>query len=516
MKPSSKNIYLIVTCLLSLAAGVVARKIFDKPVTSSSDVSRAVTHRSSSRAADDLPSAEKMKAATFHPSNLHSNDTLESIIKVPLSDAYSRLALWLVDASDEDVAAYWKFYEAQKNRPSDLTDLFFVNWVRINRDAAFAAVSGTKYEKYAWRGWCSSDPNAAFQAMKSADKKFSEHIMSSIGEFHPEWVHAHINELNDSEKQMAFYGINHWGNDADPLATLKYYQENKMQIDKNILRALVRKDPWAAYDYMKSEGNLVNKYQNQIEKKNILEMLAGEHPDDVARMAELAPKGELRREMEAVIFKNLITTNPEEALEQARKTEAPSVAAQYWIDLIAHYTTENPDKALSLLEEFWKNHPNGFAIGSKHEFDKSTYSGSSKMDGLNEMLASIVARKPQETAELAFNTKSAHPDIILRQWLKNDPEAYSNWVNQQTDQERKSAGASIIVSHLISEESNFPLAAQWITMLKNEQQFGHGFELYSNWKKSDSNAADQWLDHSGLAEEHINRIKQFYNSNQHD
>ena len=65
-------------------------------------------------------------------SKLRSTDTYEDLVSLSNDELYPRLALWLLDASAEDVAAYYENYLQREVKPNDITDLIFINWARLD------------------------------------------------------------------------------------------------------------------------------------------------------------------------------------------------------------------------------------------------------------------------------------------------------------------------------------------------------------------------------------------------
>jgi hypothetical protein len=60
----------------------------------------------------------------FPPS--HSTDTVETLAALDDSHLYARLALWLVDASEPDIVAFWRFYSKKHDCSQEITHLIFL------------------------------------------------------------------------------------------------------------------------------------------------------------------------------------------------------------------------------------------------------------------------------------------------------------------------------------------------------------------------------------------------------
>jgi len=129
-------------------------------------------------------------------SKIHSVESLETMTAQGENATYAGLALWLVDASEQDIAAYW---EGRKNGKLNgaMKSLIFYNWTRLDPQSAIAAVAGTDNATTPWAAWASQDPQAALSAATAAGmgaKQISA-IANNIGQFQPEWLREHFDRI---------------------------------------------------------------------------------------------------------------------------------------------------------------------------------------------------------------------------------------------------------------------------------------------------------------------------------
>ncbi len=137
------------------------------------------------------------------PSPLRSSDTLGGLLELGGAVPYPRLALWLLDAPPEEIAAYWQFL-ATTDPCRETAKLVMIFWTRVDPPGATRAVAGTKFEKFAWWAWAAHDPGAALEAAVSTAPSRMPDVALGIGEFHPAWLRGHFGELNRDMQAIAF------------------------------------------------------------------------------------------------------------------------------------------------------------------------------------------------------------------------------------------------------------------------------------------------------------------------
>lgn len=130
-----------------------------------------------------------------------STDTLEQLAALDGPSLYSRLARWMVTASEPEVASFWEIYRQENPRDPDIVELTFINWTRLAPQAAIAAAAGDA--NLAWRAWACTDPQAALLAAIDADSVCLTATVQAIGYHHPEWLRAHFDILPESARKSA-------------------------------------------------------------------------------------------------------------------------------------------------------------------------------------------------------------------------------------------------------------------------------------------------------------------------
>ncbi len=286
------------------------------------------------RPAVPLPAAGRTVTSSAGP---RSSETLDSILAADGEGLYGRLALWMLDASEEEIEAYWIHYRQQPIRANEINDLIFINWTRLDPRAANSASAGTPDEHYAWWAWACHDPQAALAAVLAENPDRLNNVAWGIGEFHGEWARENFDDLPESCRDNVISGMIKWDDAADPLAVLDFLKEQGRGFDDRFFKSLVRKDPWAAWDWVRENQALLGRYGNANSAANeALEALA-ESPGALERLALETPAGQLRRQIESAAFNQLLATDPEAAVQQAKAEKAPRVAAERLAAVAAHF-----------------------------------------------------------------------------------------------------------------------------------------------------------------------------------
>jgi len=156
---------------------------------------------------------------------LRSHDTLDGLLALGGQVPYQRLALWLLDATPGESAAYWQTHVAAQKRDRNITDLVMASWTRIDPQGATAAVAGTRFEDFAWWARAAHDPQAALAAAMDTNPSRVPNVAWGIGEFHPKWLRDHFGEIPSSVRRMAMQGLEKWGETRDPLATCEFLKD---------------------------------------------------------------------------------------------------------------------------------------------------------------------------------------------------------------------------------------------------------------------------------------------------
>lgn len=459
------------------------------------------------------------------PAKILSTDTLESLATADAESLYGRLAAWLMEANEPDIAAYWASVK-DKPRTNDITDLVFIHWTRLDPQAAIAAVAGTGSEHYAWWAWSCHDPADALKAAIAANPDRVNNVAWGIGEFHPAWLLAHFDEIPESGRGNAISGLTKWDDTDQPLEILNFLKQHGNQFKPRIFEALVRKDPWAAYDWMNANPPARNGFDADPFAPDAGDMMnlfikttAESQPDALERLAAQTPSGDLKRRMEAALFGKLLETDPAAALEQANATKAPVIAAQRLAAVGLKQLESDPDQAFEIAGKMFAANPECLRMRTLIQAPNGDYSLTLSRNGdVSGLVDALIARDPAQVMAMQSPPKAGADAsdtdyvTIAAKWAQQDLAGYTDWVKQQTDPAIRDAAALPVVTGL-TEAGQFAEAAEWVmnSTLEKDHQL---FNLLHRWRRSAPDEASQWLEAADLPAAEKSRLNEILESNQ--
>lgn len=497
-----------------LASGYAAKRLAGPPstaVVASDGASPAGTPAKGGAAASASPATAAV-LKSIGQSTIRSTDTLETAKALTGPDAYHRLALWMVDATEPEIAAYWQHQRQQKGRSNEIIDLIFINWTRIDPRAATTAAKGTGDEHFAWWAWACHDPKTALETAIAENPKRVNNVTWGIGEFHKEWLREHFDELPEGARDNALQGMAKWDDGEDPAATLNFLKEKGYGFHPRIFNVLIRKDPWAAYDWVEENGSSVRS-QNGISfdaMDTFVETVGEQYPDVLKRIADQAPSGEMKWKLEKVLFDNLLKTDPEAAIKQANETKAPVVATQRLAAAGLSMVRKEPDRAFELAGKIFAANPDALNGMTMVEHAGGSSGWGSGNPQVVELMDALLIQDPVRVMEMKFPEEEGSSQYstfaqFAGKWAEQDLNGLSEWVNQQQDPKLREPAAAVIVSKL-SREQQFEDAAGWAMSL-GESKIAHVRNVLANWKESNPDEARQWLENSQLPEADLDQIK---------
>jgi AcrR family transcriptional regulator len=511
MKPKHILLFAAVSAL-GLPVGMAAKRLTrDVPVPVANDTGNPQKTRSQRASADDLGASGK-PAVPPKLSTVRTTDTLDTLTAPDADPLYSRLALWMMDASEQDIAAYWESVRDQKDRPNQITDLVFINWTRLNPRGAIAAVAGTKNEHYAWWAWACHEPQEALTAALAANPDRVNNVAWGLGEFQAEWLRAHWDQIPEAARNNAIRGMTKWDDTDKPLEVLEFLKKQDAPFNQGIFSTLIRKDPYAALDWMQENQATISRYYGDKESvmKELVETMARSQPDSLQRLADQTPSGELKRKMEAALFDNLVLTDPDAALEQAKSTKAPAIATQRLATVGMNWVESDPDKAFEVAAALFKTNPNAMSVETTIEGPDSVSSWHySNNNTVEELVTALMTKDPARTMELQ-EPDSQPFGRVANIWAELDVVSYTHWVNQQADPETRDKAASVLVNQLIEEEQ-FTDAAEWAMSSKTARE--NLINLIHQWNQSDPAEAKKWLETTNLTESERANLERFLKRN---
>jgi hypothetical protein len=479
---------------MGLLAGYGARRLVYGP---SGSQQAGNASGESSAAAGNRPEAET-KASTKHafpPS--HSTDTVETLAALGDTHLYARLALWLADASEPDIAAFWAdCYSKKENWTPEISNLLFLHWTRLDPQHAIDSTQGIHSRPQAWWAWACHDPQAALAAAIVDGPGSVDCVAEGIGKFQPDWLLKHFDEMPSDARHAAISSLSENGG-KNPLETLKFLQQQGSDIRADPLKSLAREDPWAAVEWARQHPGSNDPFSNCADAlPTVLATLAAESPDELALIAQRTPSGSDRLEMEAALFANLVKTDPAAALEQAKATTIPRSAAERYATIGQSLVRTDPVQSLQLAKDLLVACPGALDLTASIRYpDGHSTNESLMIPGVYEFMSSLMETQPHQVMEMIVSlpAEMAKDQVasFSDQWVGQDLAGYADWVNQQADPEVRDTGVSRIVGEL-RESGHFQEAAEWASggdLSVTDRLSG----VLSQWQKQDPEGPAHWL-----------------------
>jgi hypothetical protein len=460
---------------------------------------------SSSRERDSVASV--VPVASAKPSGPLSTDTLESVMAIEGEPSFQRLAAWMMQASEPEIAAYWQFYRQKKNRSNEINDLIFVNWTRLDPKAAIAASADTPDEHYAWWAWACHDPKQALATAISTRPDRIKHVAWGLGEFHANWVMEHFHEIPEGARDNAIRGMTKWDDSPDPKRILDFLRENGKGFNQRMFKSLVRKDPWEAYEWLKeNEGALVHQGGPEQGSRLIAETMKESSPEMLEQFASRLPAGDMKRKVEALLFESLVASDPDQALAQASATKSSVIGVNRFATVGLALFNTDPDRAMEVARQMFEAHPKGLMSHSVVAGPKSMSYSSSTDEAASKLVDRLLTIDPAAVMEMqSVSTAGESFNVVAGKWAAQDFTAYAEWVDKQTVPETRNAAAAVVIDRLRSE-AHFEEAVEW-AMSSGELRQGHLPYLVSSWSRNDPAGAGEWLKSAPLTEKERTQIQ---------
>lgn len=494
--------------LLGGSLGYGMRRLSGGPAAvSDAEESEARSAGQGGRAAEEGPEAPGRREGAKLPEIPHrkSTETVESLLAGDPATSYGKVAAWLADAGEEEIAAFWAAYQGGK-RTNDMTDLIMLNWTRVNPQGAIATLAGSKDEHYAWWAWAAHDPKKALAEAMANNPDRVNNVTWGIGEFHPEWLRENFDKLPEGARGNAMSGMRKWTDRQDPEGSLDFMKKHQMGLDRETFLSLVRKDPWAAQDWLKRNPATSDmRFSGEASLTDLMmATVARERPEDLERMVAATPAGEMRRKMEQTIYQQLVADDPEAALELARKGDVPLVKVDRLAEVGIKVMQKDPEQAFALAKEMLAAAGGKLGYETRVEYANGSSSWGTRQGKADELVEALFIKDPSRTLGLIeLEEKEPTPQVfsnLVSRWGEEDLTGLSEWVNLQTDPKKRDPGASHVVRQL-AERGEYAEALEWADSMSPSYRDSTMGNMIHQWATKDPDAMEQWLDDSTMAEE---------------
>ena len=447
-------------------------------------------------------------APTPPPVGMKSADTLGELLAITdAEDLYARLALWQLDAPEEDLAAFWAAYRKRDDRDTGLIDLIFSQWTKTNPLAAIEAAKGSGHDGIPWWAWTINDPDAAIAAVRGASEEMSGFVMRAIGQFHPERAMQVLEENPGFAQWNGIEGILNGLTRTDPEAALAFQQKHGRMRDTDAIEKLTREDPHGAMEWLRTRSQGDDSYSREA----FLRTLERETPEMLAELAAACPSGEFKWKLESAAFRHLAETNPTDALAQARAATSPRIAAERLAVIGKGLSESDPRKALEIFHELFKACPDAGNRENWTRYPNGASGGSCSIDGVQPFIDDLVAAGPlaalnaaalgADVSTLKRGMDSSALATVVRTWARQDLEEFGGWLEVQEPGPLQDHGATILVESL-NNQGEFARALDWSARMSDDAYRRSSTQnAFSQWQSRDQAAAHQWLEQTELPED---------------
>jgi len=445
-----------------------------------------------------------------------SKDNIGDLLALDAAELYGRAGLWLLDASAEDIATFWKTYHDRGNANSWVKDLVFTQWAKKDLDGLMAAAKRDKEEGPAWWAWTMSDPDAALAAMEGQPEEIRSYVLRGIGNFHPKRALEMLEKDPSLANQFKLSTLAEELAKNDPEAAVDFLAKRGSYELGKALRKWAEDDPHRAFEWLSERS------RDADLRSQFVDTVMQENPGVLSELTAGMPSGAAKRVFEDAIFNRLAETNPEKALEDARKIEAPLLAAQRLTQVGKAMVSENPEQALEILREALETCPDATTRMKWTRYPGGASGSGGGVPGVTEFIGELARWNPQLVMEsvsgIGEGTKNANGDSrseqtaawhVANAWIAKDADGFSGWVGQQ-DEATFNFGAATYASYLTNRE-NFTEAVAWAQQIKDPARQANALmESIANWVSRDREAATQWFEQAELPEESRTRLGAYF------
>jgi len=496
--------------LLGATLGIFAASVFkhQPPASSATPLEqknkRTSLSKRSARSLSSIQSPLKSSTETVETLIVATEENQEGI--------YGKIALWLVDASPQEIQEYWDFHRAQENAPRDISDLLMVGWTSKDPEGALATVKGTSGEQFVWWAWACHDGQAAMaRALESDDNADAiQRVGWGMGEFHPDWTRENFDSLPEGAKNWAMGGILKWPESSDPLATftfaLKEGSKHRRSPQRGLLRQMIRQDPMAAYTLIKEKGeeagwSSLSEYGT--DHNEFFQLLAQESPETLQTLIAQEESPEAVKEMQRATFDILAKENPTLALEQFQQESDTTLQLEQLRTLLTEQLRSDPSNAQGLLKQISEN--NGEILWAIVPDQVSNRNQANDLTILNQ----IGHQDPASMVEILshdslIENSQSYLNQFITSWANWDTESAQKWFGNNSNHPGSEHTSTIIAQQIARNGDHFE-GLSWAqnSGIQNPEFYQ---PLYNNWAQESPDQAKQWLRGANLPEDLKNRL----------
>ena len=441
-----------------------------------------------------------------------SRDSIEDLLALENPELYGRLGLWLLDASEEDMAAFWTAYRTRDDADFWTKDLIFTQWAKKNPQGLLQAAKRDGEEGPAWWAWTMSDPDGALAAVDGESQQMRGWVLRGIANFHPQQALAMLEEKPQLAGSLDLTTLARELGRDDPRAAVEFLAKHSHHDLSKQLKEWGEKDPHEAFRWLQERGD-----DEQL-RGEFIRKIAKEHPGALAEISAGLSPGSMKREVETAIFQQLVESSPGKALAEAKKAGSPVLVAQRLAQLGTRLASDDPDQAFTTLGDLLAACPDA---PHRMSFTRYPNGGSGEgggVPGVADFIKHLARAEPARTMESILESEGGQaswtpglhgsPHQVAAIWAAQDSDGFIQWC-EQGGEKTADFGAAVLTNQLIQQQ-DFEGALAWIDRIRDPQhKRNHLGNVISNWRSRDPAAAEEWYRQADLPEE-MKQVLQSY------
>lgn len=503
-------VILLTICALGFLGGLIARSSGGKGAATGKDRADRIENRDRGELASSTSRSGQGRKITIPTAR--STDSMADLLALPENVLFSRLALWLIDAEEEEIASLWKELVKRGGIDFPINQLVFVVWTKLNPTAAIQAVAGTNHAEAAWWGWASHSPEAALAAaLEDDDSSNIMTVMEALGECHPAFVLANFDQWTGLDREYALWGLEALGEGGDPREILDFLLERGSEGSEAMLRRLVRDDPREALHWAReaddriSPGPFGGEGNNQV--LAVAEHLERLHPELLREMRDAQPEGVVRRAMDRFLFERLAREDIDSAIEMARKTKGPRIAIERWGKIGLALVDSEPQRAMEVWEEMMKDAPHVFTYGNEVHYPGGSSGRGYSSEDIPKLAERLLQVDPARLLATRPEGKSQWGDDwseLASAWAWTDVDGFKEYVTTNREDGRRSEYERILLGQLTGRGR-----------MNEALEYAQGMEdrgvsalpgVIEQWKQFAWEDAKSWVEEAELTPEQRERL----------
>ncbi|WP_367872043.1 hypothetical protein [Luteolibacter sp. Populi] len=499
-----KPYLLLITVGLGFAAGFAIHR-GTLSASLPSDYDPPALPRGTSSGGASRPSGGDASSAT------RSTDTIPDLLAADHGSFAGRFSLWLIDASAEDIAAFWHDYRDRKPPEADhwSTVVMFRRWTQLDPEAAMAAAKRDGAEEAAIWGRAMHDPKAVLPAKPDFTNRLDNTAVYAVMRFNPDLALKMIEEdptlISETDPDKL---ANEIAGD-DPEKAMTFLLENGQPHLTEPLQRWTRDDPEGALAWMRLRWGMPRM------RDDFLSMLSHEHPGMAGEMAADLPEGAMKRDLQQLAFRELLGSDPAAALAAARANPVPQ--PEQFAACARAMVGSDPQAALGLMIELFKLTPDAAGrFNISYQPPDITDSSEPAIEGPRELVGDLAAWDPAATMAAAMELSGGSElslagrvgstdyqggdprDLIATAWMQRDPEAFAEWCNAREDQTLRNSGLEMAYDRFVNQE-RFPDALKWAMERAGEDGSADAaVRVFKKWSSKNQEEAATWLEETEL------------------